>query len=111
MMKMLRFGKYEAINSFDMGLDLSFAAISTLDSSIHLQDISDGQLVSSYRGGHTSTNYHGSVRFTMDGNKYLATGSEDGSIVLYDASTRAVACQMKGTDGHTMPVISVDVAR
>ena len=42
MMKMLSFGQYESINSFDMGLDLSFAAISTLDSSIHLQDISDG---------------------------------------------------------------------
>ena len=55
--------------------------------------------------------YHGSVKFTLDGNKYVATGSEDGSICLYDAGTRAIACQMKGNDGHTMPVISVDVAR
>ena len=55
--------------------------------------------------------YHGSVKFSLDGNKYLATGSEDGSICLYDASTRAVACQMKGNDGHSMPVISIDVAR
>ena len=36
MMKMLRFGQYESINSFDIGMDLNFVALSTLDSSIHL---------------------------------------------------------------------------
>lgn len=45
MIKMLRFGLFESINSFDIGMDLNFVALSTLDSSIHLQDISDGQLV------------------------------------------------------------------
>ena len=45
MMKMLRFGQFEAINSFDIGLDPHFAALSTLDSSIQLLDISDGQLI------------------------------------------------------------------
>ena len=32
MMKMLRFGQFEAINSFDLGSDQSFTALSTLDS-------------------------------------------------------------------------------
>ena len=45
MMKMIRFGQFEAINSFDIGLDSNFVALSTLDSSIQLLDISDGQLV------------------------------------------------------------------
>ena len=112
MMKMLRFGQYESINSFDIGMDTSFVAVSTLDSSVHLQDISDGQLVATYRGGHTSEQYHGSVKFTLDdGNRYLATGSEDGAICMYDSGSRQVACQIRGSDGHRMPVISVDVAR
>ena len=42
MMKMLRFGQFEAINSFDLGSDQNFTALSTLDSSIQLLDISDG---------------------------------------------------------------------
>lgn len=36
MMKMLKFGQFEAINSFDLGLDENFVAISSLDSSIQL---------------------------------------------------------------------------
>ena len=94
MMKMLRFGQFESINSFDFGLDLNFVALSTLDSSIHLLDISDGQLVSTYKGGHTSLNYHGSVKFTKDGSKYIATGSECGNLFLYDANTKVVALKI-----------------
>lgn len=44
----------------------------------------------------------------MDGSRFIATGSEDGSIVLYDANMRTVSCQM---EGHSMPVISIDVAK
>ena len=67
----------------------------------------------SYSGGHTSQQYHGSVKFTVDGNKYIATGSEDGAVVLYDASTRKVACRTEvgGINGHSMPVISIDVTK
>ena len=55
MMKMLRFGKFsEGINSFDLGMDENFVAVSTLDSSIHLIDISDGQTIATYSGHHTS---------------------------------------------------------
>ena len=42
MMKMLRFGQFESINSIDIGLDPNFVAVSTLDSNIHLIDITDG---------------------------------------------------------------------
>ena len=107
MMKMLCFGQFESINSFDFGLDLNFAAVATLDSSIHLLDISDGQLVSTYKGGHTSLNYHGTVKFTKDGNKYIATGSECGNVFLYEADTKAVA--LKIPNGQSQ-VISIDVA-
>lgn len=62
--------------------------------------------MATYRGGHSCQNYHGSVRFTKDGNKYIATSSECGKVFLYDASAKQVALEVP--NGQS-PVISIDV--
>ena len=42
MQKQLKFELTSPINSFDIGLDPNFVAVSTLDSTVTLLDISDG---------------------------------------------------------------------
>ena len=42
MQKQLKFEFTSPINSFDIGLDPNFVAVSTLDSTVTLLDISDG---------------------------------------------------------------------
>ena len=54
MQKLLKFEVQQPINSFDVGLDPKFVAVSSLDSTIRLLDISDGQIVSEYKDSHTS---------------------------------------------------------
>ena len=117
MQKLLQFMVYDdetlqPINSFDvLNLQPNFLAISSLDSTVRLLDITDGQIISQYKGGHQTSDYHGSVKFTKDGN-YLVQASEDGKLVLYDISKKqADSQQIAGKmAGHSMPVISVDVA-
>ena len=55
MMKQLRFGEFEPINSFDISLDDSYLAVASLDSTVRLMDMSDGQVISEYRDGHTAS--------------------------------------------------------
>ena len=91
MMKMLQLGKFEPINSFDLGHDSSMAVISTLDSTAHLVDTSDGQLINQFKNGHISTQYNGNVRFTKDkANQFVVLGSESGELVFYETDTGIV---------------------
>ena len=55
MMKMLKFGQFDSINSFDLGIDQNFVAVSSLDSTVRMLDIMDGQIIKEYRDGHTSS--------------------------------------------------------
>ena len=52
MQRLLKFEFAAPINSFDIGLDPNFVAVSSLDSTVNLIDISDGQIVSEYKDSH-----------------------------------------------------------
>ena len=55
MQKQLKFEFPSPINSFDIGLDPNFVSVSTLDSTVTLLDISDGQIISEYKDNHESS--------------------------------------------------------
>ena len=103
---MFKFGEFEPINSFDIGIDPNFLAVASLDSTVRMMDITDGLVVSEYKGGHTASQYHGSVKLSKDSNKYVIIGSECGSVTLYDTSSKKLATSKVL---HKQPVISVDV--
>ena len=52
---MFKFGEFEPINSFDIGIDPNFLAVASLDSTVRMMDITDGLVVSEYKGGHTAS--------------------------------------------------------
>ncbi|KAJ1920226.1 hypothetical protein H4219_001459 [Mycoemilia scoparia] len=56
--------------------------VTTLDDCIRLFDRYDGSLLNSYRG-HKNKNYRIQSRLN-NSDEYIATGSEDGSIVIWD---------------------------
>lgn len=99
-----------------------FVLASTADSCMRLWDYVDGRAVKTYQG-HVNQKYsiagafgtygkdaHGQQEDGVDeGVKsewaFVASGSEDGSVVLWDVGSKDVLQQLKG---HTEPVLGVD---
>ena len=94
----------QPINSFDV--KDTFVGCSCIDSTSRIVDMSDGQIVAEYSGSHTSTKYHSSIKFTHMGD-WLVQASEDNSIAAYSVHSPQT---VKHLNGHTMPVISIDIA-
>lgn len=83
----------------------------TLDSCIRLWDYvtGKGRCVKTYQG-HKNSKYSLSGAFGVYGtapyqSAFIASGSEDGSIYLWDCSSKNV---MQRLDGHKEPVLCVD---
>ncbi|CDW87464.1 mitogen-activated protein kinase organizer [Stylonychia lemnae] len=102
--KLVRDNIEAPINSFDIGEDKKFVAVSCLNSTTKLYDLSTGETIADYKGHHKSDNYHGSVKFSKD-NSYLVQASEDNNIVLYDIVTKEPLNILRG---HLRPVVSID---
>ena len=68
--RLVRFSVESPVNSFDIGVDKKFLAVSTLSSTIKLIDITVGDVVAEYRGKHKSDQYISGVKFSKD-NTYL----------------------------------------
>lgn len=92
-----------ALTSFSCTSDFKCDAVSCLNGSIHLMERSTGTLLNTCFGAHTSGRYSLECNITAD-DQYIATGSEDGSVVFYDfVSGRAV----QTLKGHTRPTCSI----
>jgi len=68
--KLIRDNIDAPMNSFDIGEDKKFLAISCLNSTTKLFDLSIGETITDYKGFHVSDKYHGSVKFSKD-NSYI----------------------------------------
>jgi len=69
-------------------------------------DSQDGQVIQTYEGSHTQSQYHGAVKFNND-NKKIIQASENGEIAVYDVSSKLN--ESVKVKGHNEPVISLDV--
>eukprot|EP00639_Heterosigma_akashiwo_P027772 CAMPEP_0194679778 /NCGR_PEP_ID=MMETSP0295-20121207/11008_1 /TAXON_ID=39354 /ORGANISM="Heterosigma akashiwo, Strain CCMP2393" /LENGTH=396 /DNA_ID=CAMNT_0039565273 /DNA_START=142 /DNA_END=1332 /DNA_ORIENTATION=+ len=84
-----------------------FLLASTLDSTMRLWQTSNpSKCVKTYRGHHANEKYSLSSAFALagPGGKYVAAGSEDRAVVLYDLQRRTLAQRL---EGHTDTVLCV----
>ena len=77
--------------------------VNCLDGALRLLDLEKGTLLRHYADGHAAGQY-GLNCAVSAGDDYIATGSEDGLVVLYDISKGRV-CQV--LEGHRQPTCSV----
>ncbi|KAI9673885.1 MAG: WD domain protein [Caeruleum heppii] len=89
-----------------------FVLASTLDSCVRLWDYVDGRCVKTYQG-HVNTKYSlGGAFGTYHHNKrvdaFVAAGSEDGRILLWDVKDKSVLQVLGGDNAHIGPVLGVD---
>jgi len=94
-----------------------FIATWMLDSSVRMWNYVEGRCVKTYKG-HMNTKYslQGAIgtyggdeaggEEGKDGKAMVASGSEDGAIVLWDVNSKAV---LQRLEGHEGPVMGVDV--
>lgn len=71
------------------------AAATCLDGTIRLIERNSGELLHQYSGGHQAGNYGLEVTCTAD-DLHIVSGSEDGSVVLYDVVGGNVVQTLKG---------------
>lgn len=93
----------DAITGFALTNDGHCAAVSCLDGTIRLVERKSGELLHQYSGAHTSGKYGLQVSFTAD-DCNVVSGSEDGSVVLYDVVKGNVTQTLKR---HTRPVCAI----
>ena len=71
------------------------AAATCLDGTIRLIERSSGELLNKFSGGHKAGNFGLEVTCTAD-DLHIVSGSEDGSVVLYDLVDGSVVQSLKG---------------
>lgn len=92
-----------AITSFSCTSDFMCYAASCLNGSVHVMERSTGTLLNTCFGKHTSGRYSLECHITSD-DQYIASGSEDGSVVFYDFASGKVGQILKG---HMRPTCSL----
>ncbi len=92
-----------AVTSFAITSEFKCSAASCLNGSIHLMERSSGTLLNTCFGGHTAGRYSLECGFTAD-DQYVATGSEDGSVLFYDFVSGEVVQTLRG---HMRPSCSI----
>lgn len=93
----------DAITGLALTNDGHCAAVSCLDGTIRLVERKTGELLHQYSGGHQAGKYGLQVSFTAD-DCNVVSGSEDGSIVLYDVVEGSVTQTLKR---HSSPVCAI----
>lgn len=93
----------DAITGLALTKDGHCAAISCLDGTIRLVERKTGELLHQYSGAHKAGKYGLQVSFTAD-DCNVVSGSEDGSVVLYDVVEGNATQTLKR---HTRPVCAV----
>jgi len=96
-------GKNLALTSFAHTSDGLRGAISCLNGAIHVTDRSDGTLLNTCFGSHTAGRYSLECKVTAD-DRFVVSGSEDGSIVFYDFASGCVAQTLEGHGKATCTV-------
>lgn len=93
----------DAITGLAVTHDGYCAAATCLDGTIRLIERNSGELSHQYSGGHQAGNYGLEVTCTADDSRIIS-GSEDGSVVLYDLVGGNVVQTLKG---HLKPTCAV----
>mmetsp|Transcript_30365 Transcript_30365/g.66754 ORF Transcript_30365/g.66754 Transcript_30365/m.66754 type:complete len:344 (+) Transcript_30365:120-1151(+) len=87
----------DAITGLAFTHDGHCSAATCLDGTIRLIERNSGELLRQYSGGHQAGNYGLEVTCTAD-DLHIVSGSEDGSVVLYDLVGGHVVQTLKGHD-------------
>ncbi|KAG7373201.1 myosin heavy-chain kinase [Nitzschia inconspicua] len=77
-----------SITTISLSKDRQCLVVSCLDGCIRLLDINSGELMNTYQGDHVAGNYGLQVDILAD-DATIVSGSEDGSVVLYDLVSAA----------------------
>ena len=93
----------DAITGLALTNDGHCAAVSCLDGTMRLIERKTGDLLHQYSGAHLAGNYGLQVSFTAD-DSYVVSGSEDGSVVIYDVVEGNAVQTFKR---HTRPVCAI----
>lgn len=88
------------ITSVSLSSDRKCMLTSTLDGKIRLFDRSNGRLLNEF-SGHPNTSYKVESAFTYD-NKYVASGSEDGTLYIWDIITGTIVFKLKEHGRNTI---------
>ena len=99
-----------AVTSVRFSPNGKFILASTLDSSIRLWNYVEGRCVKTYQG-HTNGKYSIGGAFGMYDNKesteqrsFAVSGSEDGSLFVWDVQSKAILQRIEGHDGVVLGV-------
>lgn len=89
------FGEHMSLTNIAFTSDARCSVISCLDGAIHITERSSGSLLNTMYGGHKANRYSIQCAVSPDDNSIIS-GSEDGSVVLYDFMSKKVVQRLIG---------------